>query len=428
MSQSGKHYLKLQDDGNLVVLTAADIKVWGLDEFYGSTSRVQTVHFQNDGNLVAKSSSGSFLWGALSANTTPNAQLIIDESGVLQLVGEGSNILWASDGQLSSTDFVIDYGWKSYRLLKDPSIVIMGSRAVTPRAMSVVADIYSQITQRLSSSYPKERFDGYVVYVTNGEPWSELSVLRPVGQMWPDKTGSNSGDFLRGGTNANYLWIDEQMICKTGVVTRSAAFAAGQLPVDDTATRTFDQVVHEFGHAIDLTFDLRSRIHQVYNGGFNPVEQFPGSVQHFFSVPKGNLNASELRFMQDIFTSSTTFSCDDYNVKISLNAGEVLGTDKRMYSPNGKYHVVMQNDGNLCIYQTEGTRFVWCSMSTGVNDATLMMQADGNLCIHDATGIFKWGTYQDKNYALGSGYKTVLTDNGKLNVLDSSGKVLWANP
>lgn len=70
--------------------------------------------------------------------------------------------------------------------------------------------------------------------------------------MWPS-TGDwkKTGDFLRGGASPDFLWISEQMMCKTGVATRNATKAN-----TDNAVRTVDQVVHEFGHSIDYNYGL----------------------------------------------------------------------------------------------------------------------------------------------------------------------------
>lgn len=313
LSQSGKHYLLFQNDGNLAVMTAANQKVWGLNEVYRNFNQIKSFQLQDDGNLVAKNASSGFLWCPLSTNAfSRGAQLIINQAGVLQLVAPGNKILWASDGNLTNSEFIPDYGWASYRLLNDPKIIIMGSRAVTPKALDAIANVYTEITKRLTTNYPKNRFDGYIIYVTNGEPWTELKNLKPIGTMWRDQTGTMSGDFLRGGTFANYLWIDEQMICKTGVRTRNEAFAAGLLPEGDNIVRTFDQVVHEFGHAIDSKFSLRNRIEAFYAGGWSPKEQFPWTIQHYVGTPSGNLPPKEEELMKEIFTEKITFSCINY--------------------------------------------------------------------------------------------------------------------
>lgn len=112
--------------------------------------------------------------------------------------------------------------------------------------------------------------------------------------------------------------------------------------------------------------------------------------------------------------------------KQGLNTGESLLTDKKMYSENGAYYLIMQGDGNLCIY-TKDNGFVWCNMVHGFQEASLVMQSDGNLCVYDSNKTFKWGSFQDKRYALTSNCRLILTNDGILNLLDASGNVLWKN-
>lgn len=451
-SRSGDHYLLFQADGNLVVNTSANKRVWGLDKVFPNFRSAGRVEMQTDGNLVVYNASNGYLWSALTQNPDPRAQLVLNPRGALQLVSSGRGVLWSSDGDftteidrlradcqscgtglqllsanmyrysenpkvapagrrawndvfgefrqkhlqacndvgafikahrgepvlssveqaivasgvagwenyftgrvgivmngerigqycpglhlsqfdcveaskrmgssiagaqkvidlLNSIECLPDNGWAYCRSLADPKIKIMGSKAVSQSAMEVVEDIYTEITKRFTSKYPKNKFDGYVIYMTNGEPWSELSNLAPIGTMMVDEKGVNQGDELRGGTSPDYLWISEQMICKKGVRTRNEAFAAGKRAERDDTERTFDQVIHEFGHAIDFKYGLRDRINQVYKGGWNPVEQFPWSIQHWFGTPSGTLSASESAFIGEIFSSKTTFPCDKY--------------------------------------------------------------------------------------------------------------------
>lgn len=309
-TQSSSHYLLFGTDGNLTVNTAANKRVWGLDQIFSDFKNVGRIEVQSDGNLVARNASGGFLWSALSQNPISGSQLLVNQSGALQLVGR-NKVTWSSDGNLNSVEVIPDYGWTYCRVLKDPKIVIMGSRTVSKTAMDAVEYIYTDITSRFKADYPKNKFDGYVIYLTNEEPWSELSNLAPVGTMMTDN-GINKGEELQGGTGPDYLWITEQMICKKGVKSRNEAFAAGRRTERDDDYRTFDQVIHEFSHAIDFRFGLRDRINQVYQGGWNPVEQFPWNIQYWFGAPGGTLSASENAFIGEIFNSSTTFSRDLY--------------------------------------------------------------------------------------------------------------------
>ena len=116
--------------------------------------------------------------------------------------------------------------------------------------------------------------------------------------------------------------------------------------------------------------------------------------------------------------------------KSGLGTGETLKTGEKLVSANGQYMLIMQTDGNLCIYRYANGKqgaFVWCSMKHGFSNAKLVMQTDGNLCVYDGNNRFRWGSYQVKRYALGQNYKFVLTDAGKLNVVNASGQVVWTN-
>ena len=115
----------------------------------------------------------------------------------------------------------------------------------------------------------------------------------------------------------------------------------------------------------------------------------------------------------------------------TLGTGKELKTGQKLISANGQYMLIMQTDGNLCIYRYANGKqgaFVWRSMAYGFQNAKLVMQTDGNLCVYDGNNTFKWGSYQTKKYALGSGYTMKLTDNGKLQIMNGSGTVLWTNP
>lgn len=199
-------------------------------------------------------------------------------------------------------------GWKTCKEMTNPSIKIFGSRLASESALNGVANTYSEMTKHFNSKYPKDKFNGYKIYLTNGEPWSELSKISPVGTLWTDQTGPMSGDFLRGGTTENYLWIDEQMICKTGIRTRNEA------GTPDNDVRTLDQVVHEFGHAIDYRYKLDGVVNTNFNSNpdFPATERFPWGIQNWFGTPAGNLNAKEEAVIKDIFSSRVSLKCEGY--------------------------------------------------------------------------------------------------------------------
>ena len=119
--------------------------------------------------------------------------------------------------------------------------------------------------------------------------------------------------------------------------------------------------------------------------------------------------------------------------KNTLNAGESLLTNQRLYSSNGVYYLAMQADGNLCIYKTEGDKFVWCSMVHGFAGGKLIMQTDGNLVVYNNTNEAKWNSethpfYNEKfRDANNKPVKLILENDGKLNLYTAAGKVIWSN-
>ncbi|HAC16506.1 MAG TPA: hypothetical protein DCE78_11270, partial [Bacteroidetes bacterium] len=205
-------------------------------------------------------------------------------------------------------------GWAHCRMISDPSIKILGTAATSQSAMENVKHVYIEMIRLLRPEYPASKLDGYIVYLTNDEPWSELADLPPVGTMMGfEADGTPRGDELRGGAGMNYLWITEMMICKEGVATRNQAYEEGRRSSRDNEYREFDEVVHEFGHTIDFRFGLRERILSFYAGGWNPVEQFPWNIQYWFGTPEGVLSPPELLFMEELFSERLSFTCENYD-------------------------------------------------------------------------------------------------------------------
>jgi hypothetical protein len=476
MSPSGKHYLIFQQDGNLQVMTANNQKVWGLDQVFKNFAQIATLQLGSDANLVANNNRNGHLWSALTANANAASQLTINQNGALQLVAPGSKVLWSSDGNLISTEFIMPPGWTQYRLLKEPKIIIYGSRMATAKGLDAVAYIYSELTKRFSSKYPKNKFDDYAIYLTNGEPWAEMKKLEPVGSMWTAESGEMSGEFLLGGTSPNYLWIDEQMICKTGIRTRNEMFKAGRLKQADNSARTYDQVVHEFVHAIDFRYDLRKRVQTVYkDSNMDPVERFPWSVQNWFGTPAGNLSAGEEAFVKEIFTSSTTFSPDIYNKGIdissiivkptvspatattsttnnpceasnvvkkyqaSMKPGDRLVEKEALVSANGKYQLRGTTEGNFvieevvnnanCTYK-EVYRFPLAGPINNPPKVSIFSyNPDGNVCINSKLNKGYCATNGIDNVAgviLYKSAKLELTNDGKLRLVNSTGQEIWS--
>ncbi len=315
-SSSGNHYLILQNDGNLIVKTKNDGYVWGLDQLKKNSA--DRVEIGQDGSLEAYDKQGKAIWSP-QAKRDPSAKLNITFNGSLQMVAGNGEILWSSDGNLSPTINVFsmkpnvkpctpEAGWAKCIEMIEPSIQIIGTSAVSQSAMNGVANIYTEMANRFGAKYPKNKFNGFKVYMTNGEPWPALRSLTAIATR-PEQPYNTSDDFYRGYGGENALWITEQMICKQGVKTRNAT---GK--IKDNDNRTFDQVVHEFGHSIDFKYIPDQTLNTFRFQTLTALESFPYRIQQWFGSPAINdpIPANQEAVLKGLFTSRVVFSCEGY--------------------------------------------------------------------------------------------------------------------
>ena len=218
-------------------------------------------------------------------------------------------VIYVFKNEANVTNCTPNLGWAKCIQLADPTIRIMATKGVSQSAMNGVANVYAEITRRLGPKYPRNKLDTFIVHMTNAEPWSELINLAPIGMAYPQQPYQSSGDFLRGYGNPDNLWITEQMICKTGVKTRNDT---GK--VKDNQARTFDQVIHEFGHSIDSNFLTRQQAGIFKFATMTPLESFAYHVTQWFRSPDFGVSvpANNQAVLKELFTTQATFSCDGY--------------------------------------------------------------------------------------------------------------------
>ncbi|MCB0186385.1 MAG: hypothetical protein KDE31_19090, partial [Caldilineaceae bacterium] len=98
-AESGDHYLIFQTDGNVVVYTADDQYVWGLQSITDQYAQAQSVQMEPDGNFVVRGADDEMIWSALREQPDQATYLTLTADGVLQLVaGDSGAVLWASNG------------------------------------------------------------------------------------------------------------------------------------------------------------------------------------------------------------------------------------------------------------------------------------------------------------------------------------------
>jgi serine/threonine protein kinase len=118
----------------------------------------------------------------------------------------------------------------------------------------------------------------------------------------------------------------------------------------------------------------------------------------------------------------------------TISSGGYLQPGHSMVSPNGRYSLVMQSDGNLVEYSTPSRIVQWESGTSGNFNAYVVMQSDGNLVIYPpgktapapgqpTSAIWQTGTLGHP------GASSSLLNSGVLVVRSpGSGGVLWATP
>jgi hypothetical protein len=104
-----------------------------------------------------------------------------------------------------------------------------------------------------------------------------------------------------------------------------------------------------------------------------------------------------------------------------LTPGQALQVNESLVSPNGRFSLVLQQDGNLVLYEQEAGP-VWASATDGREVSTATMQEDGNLVLYVPTGEPVWASDTNGN----SGASLVLQDDGNLVIYGADGTPVWA--
>merc|ERR1719424_661808 len=97
-------------------------------------------------------------------------------------------------------------------------------------------------------------------------------------------------------------------------------------------------------------------------------------------------------------------------------------------SPNGRFHLVAQNDGNIVLYdgrEFEAKSAIWASNTDNKGSAPfkLAMQKDGHLVMYDKDNKSTWATGV---YGKGAaGHFAQMQDDGNFVVYDGANKPMW---
>jgi hypothetical protein len=79
----------------------------------------------------------------------------------------------------------------------------------------------------------------------------------------------------------------------------------------------------------------------------------------------------------------------------SLYQGSQMNTGAKRWSPNGRYVLTLEEDGNLVIYRKPSNEAVWSSQTRGIGVVKALMQFDGNFVLYTVDNEARWHTGTD---------------------------------
>jgi hypothetical protein len=106
-----------------------------------------------------------------------------------------------------------------------------------------------------------------------------------------------------------------------------------------------------------------------------------------------------------------------------LPSDSQLAPGQQISSPDGRYRLVFQTDGNLVIYRADGAP-VWSTGTWGISPNVARMQSDGNFVVYDTANTPHWHTHTYGN----PGAYLSMQNNGAFVINSASGARLWASP
>lgn len=108
-----------------------------------------------------------------------------------------------------------------------------------------------------------------------------------------------------------------------------------------------------------------------------------------------------------------------------LRPGHVLSPGQYLLSPNKRYALNQQPDGNLVLYQGTGphARPLWSSHTDHHPGARLTVQRDGNAVIYTRANQPLWSSHTDHH----AGARLELQEDGNAVVYSPSNQALWSS-
>lgn len=170
--------------------------------------------------------------------------------------------------------YVTDIDWPPDRIkpgytkhLSVYGVDILGTRRTGTWAMIKTHSVIKHMINALKPEY-RSKFIGYKVIVINAN--DQVAKL-PYLEAWQGDVENK-----RGGSIGTVTLVTEEMMCKTGVISRP----------EDNRYREFDQVVHEWGHTIENALNMHYATDAAYESAVirdvNAREYFSAIIQRWY--------------------------------------------------------------------------------------------------------------------------------------------------
>lgn len=111
------------------------------------------------------------------------------------------------------------------------------------------------------------------------------------------------------------------------------------------------------------------------------------------------------------------------NENDTLEVNKTLPMKAALVSKNGRFQLVIQDDGNLVVSRRQDGRPIWDASAAGSTANQLLLQGNGNLILQRGDGTVAWST----NTAGKQGVKLICQVDGNLVLYTQGDVAVWAS-
>lgn len=359
-----------------------------------------------------------YAWSYAGQTTTPNNALLATQKATVTVYAlNAGTVTWSntganpvrlgtSNGRDRPSGFC-DNSWTSC------------NRAATLNEASVAPGQTGSFTFVIQAPGFTGQFNEYFNLVVEGVTWmNDVGLYWPLTVNNPNLTGVVTGNTLpttatAGATvngvitirnDGNATWYNSgRFVTNIGTAApldRQSAFRAAAWP-SSTRVATMNQASVAPGQSATFNVSLKApAINQTATESFSLVADghrwFTQGFSHTISVVGG----------QDA----------PPNVKTS---GEILTSGQVLQSPDGRYKLIMQTDGNLVLYSPN--RALWSTGTYGRPIDKLVVQSDGNMVLYDPQNRYYWATWTQGN----AGVQLVVQNDGNVVLYNAQARPIW---